>query len=116
MQDKDGKPYRTAGIAVDITSRKKAEARVAYLNRVYAMLGGINTLIVRAGDRDSLFRDACQIAVKEGEFLMCWLGMIDQELGEIVLVASAGMDEEFLSGLRVRLSSRSAGAFSKTGL
>src|SRR4029079_15150583 len=31
----------------DITERKAAEARIAYLNRVYAVLSGINTLIVR---------------------------------------------------------------------
>ena len=33
----------------DITARKTAESRIRHLNRVYAILSGINTLIVRVG-------------------------------------------------------------------
>ncbi|MBK6511939.1 MAG: hypothetical protein IPG06_22565 [Haliea sp.] len=36
---------------MDITERKKAETRINYLNRVYAVLSGINLLIVRANER-----------------------------------------------------------------
>ncbi|MDP1757674.1 MAG: PAS domain-containing protein, partial [Pseudohongiella sp.] len=44
----------TASIGEDITERKKAQASIVYLNRVYAMLSGINTLIVRVRERDEL--------------------------------------------------------------
>ncbi len=66
------------GIFRDITERKEAENRIAYLNRVYAMLSSINTLIVRVRDRDELFREACRIAVEEGGFRMALIAIVDR--------------------------------------
>jgi PAS domain S-box-containing protein len=45
-------PMFTAFIR-DITARKESEGRIKRLNRVYAVLSGINTLIVRVRDRES---------------------------------------------------------------
>ena len=64
----------TASIGEDITERKQAETEISHLNRVYAVLSGINTLIVRVRDRDELFEEACRIAVEQGEFRMAWIG------------------------------------------
>jgi PAS domain S-box-containing protein/diguanylate cyclase (GGDEF)-like protein len=96
----------TASIGEDITERKEAEDRIAFLNRVYAMLSGINTLIVRVRDRDELFREACRIAVVEGGFRMSLIGMVDRSAVTIVPVASAGKDEELLSAIKGLVSSR----------
>ncbi|HEY8856283.1 MAG TPA: EAL domain-containing protein [Rugosibacter sp.] len=90
----------------DITERKANEARIVYLNRVYAMLSGINTLIVRVHDRDELFREACRIALEEGGFRMSLIGIKDQDSMTIVPVASAGKDEELLTAIQGILSSR----------
>ncbi|MCK9379569.1 MAG: EAL domain-containing protein [Sulfuritalea sp.] len=94
----------------DITERKKADARIAYLNRVYAVLSGINTLIVRARDREELFREACRIAVEAGGFRMAWLGVLDQRVKKIVLVASAGVNDELLAELAERYSMNELGS------
>ena len=48
----------------DVTERKAAENRIAYLNRVYAMLSAIHTLIVREHNRDELLKEACRIAAE----------------------------------------------------
>jgi diguanylate cyclase (GGDEF)-like protein/PAS domain S-box-containing protein len=88
----------------DITERKKANDRIAYLNRVYAMLSGINTLIVRVRDRDELFREACRIAVEQGGFRMAWIGIVDRSTMKIVPAGSAGVDEAFLAALKERYS------------
>jgi diguanylate cyclase (GGDEF)-like protein/PAS domain S-box-containing protein len=84
----------------DVTERKDAENRIRRLNRVYAVLSGINTLIVRVRDRDELFSEACRIAVEEGGFRMAWMGIVDRSVMKIVPVASAGMDEEFLTVIK----------------
>jgi len=61
----------------DITERKEAENRIRRLNRVYAVLTGINTLIVRTRDRQDLFDEACRIAVEQGKFRLAWIGLLD---------------------------------------
>ncbi|MDO9167014.1 MAG: EAL domain-containing protein [Rhodoferax sp.] len=92
------------GITRDITERKTAENRIAYLNRVYAMLSGINTLIVRVRDRDTLFREACRIAVVVGGFRMTWIGIADRIAMKIIPVASAGVDEEMQNTIKDHFS------------
>ncbi len=88
----------------EITERKKAEARVTYLNRVYAVLSSINSLIVRVNDREELFREACNIAVEKGGFRMAKLVIVDPSTKQIVSLASAGMDDELLSATKGILS------------
>ena len=76
------------------------EAKVRKLTRVYAVLSGINTLIVRVRDRDELFREACRIAVEEGGFLAAWIGFVDPALKRIVPVAAAGGDAKLMNALK----------------
>jgi diguanylate cyclase (GGDEF)-like protein/PAS domain S-box-containing protein len=83
----------------DVTARKEAESRIVYLNRVYAVLSGINTLIVRARDRDELYRSACRITVEQGSLAMSWIGVLDKSSGRLTMAASEGMDEEFIAGV-----------------
>ena len=61
LRSTDGVAIGSASLGEDITEQKRAEIRVQRLNRVYAMLSQINTLIVRARDREELFRGACGI-------------------------------------------------------
>lgn len=84
----------------DITERKKTENRIAYLNRVHAVLSSINTLIVRVRDRNELFREACRIAVETGGFRMAMLYIVDRSTMKIVQVASAGKDKALLSSIK----------------
>jgi diguanylate cyclase (GGDEF)-like protein/PAS domain S-box-containing protein len=81
------------------------EEKVQRLTRVYAVLSGVNSLIVRARDRDELFREACRIAVEEGALPMAWIGIVDPSIMRILLVASAGVDEGLLSAIKNLLSS-----------
>ena len=104
LRSADGRVIGTASIGDDITDRKEAEARIVYLNRVYAVLSGINTLIVRATSRDQLFAEACAIAVDAGGFLMSLIALVDPETSQIAPVASAGMDEETFGSIKRVLS------------
>jgi diguanylate cyclase (GGDEF)-like protein len=95
----------TASIGEDITEQKRAEIGIKYLNRIYAVLSGINTLILHVRDRDELFKEACRIAVEQGGFRMALICIADRRAMEIVPVASAGKDEELLSAVKDVLSS-----------
>jgi PAS domain S-box-containing protein len=88
-------------IARDITLRKEHENRITRLNRVYAVLSGINTTIVRTRSRQELFDEACRIAVEEGRFRLAWIGLLEPDGAGIVPVARAGLDEGYLDGLRL---------------
>ncbi len=103
------RPYYLS-IARDITQRKANEARIMRLNRVYAVLSGINTTIVRVRSRKALFDEVCRIAVELGKFRMAWIGMLSDE-GEIQFVAKAGQDDGYLDVLY-----RSPSTFAKRAL
>src|SRR5882762_9377367 len=79
----------TASIGEDITEQKRAEISIEHLNRVYAVLSGINTLIVRVSDRQELFAGACRIAVEQGKFAMAWIGTFDPATQDVTPVAWA---------------------------
>jgi len=88
----------------DVTERKATENRIAYLNRVYAMLSGINTLIVRQHERDELLKEVCQIAVANGGFRLSWMAVVDPATGKLIQVGLAGTDQHLLAAVRQILS------------
>ena len=88
----------------DVTERKNDEAKIKRLNRVYAVLSGINALIVRVRDRNELFREACEIAVDVGGLCMAWIGVVDRAEMRIVPIAFAGPEPDFLNNTENRFS------------
>jgi diguanylate cyclase (GGDEF)-like protein/PAS domain S-box-containing protein len=74
----------------DVTEQKRFEERIRRLNRVYAVLSGINAAIVRIRDRQELFDEACRVAVEAGQFRMAWIGVVDRAAGLVRPVAWAG--------------------------
>ncbi len=78
----------------DITERRIKDEKIMRLNRVYKVLSGINTLIVRVKERRELFRNACQIAVKEGHFCLAWIGGPSGHDGSLSTWAWAGQEVE----------------------
>jgi PAS domain S-box-containing protein/diguanylate cyclase (GGDEF)-like protein len=103
LRSASGEVLGTASIGEDITDQKHAEIKINGLNRVYAVLSGINSLIVRVHERDELFREACRIAVEQGQFKMAWIGVVEPGTLKIVPIASAGAQaEEFLTLIKDR--------------
>jgi diguanylate cyclase (GGDEF)-like protein/PAS domain S-box-containing protein len=91
----------------DVTAQKEAESRIVHLNQVHAVLSGINSLIVRARERDELFREACRIVVEQGSLAVAWISMLDQRLGKLELTASAGIPPEFVAAIVQRRATES---------
>ncbi len=102
----EGEVIGTASIGEDITEQKQAEIRILGLNRVYAVLSGINALIVRAKDRQELLREACRIAVEAGQFVMAWIGLVDKEAKLIRMAASAGAVSDFFERAPLAMGER----------
>lgn len=107
-KDASGSVVGLYGTVQDITGRIASERRLAYLNRVYAMLSGINTLIVRVQDSEELFREVCRVAVEIGGFRMAMICTVDRGAMKIVPVASAGKDEALIGDIKCILSSELA--------
>ena len=99
-----GDDWTIVTLVRDITGRKEAETRIIHLNRVHAMLSGINAIIVRVQSRNELFAEACRIAIEVGGFRMIWIGMVDRALMKIIPVASIGADDAFLSFVKNQFS------------
>ncbi|WP_442887059.1 PAS domain S-box protein [Congregicoccus parvus] len=87
------------GSIVEISDRKKAEARIRRLTRTYACLSGINQAIVREKSQDPLLGEACRIAVEEGGFELAWIGLARAD-GGLGIVAHAGADDETIALVR----------------
>ena len=100
----EGHEYNFAFVR-DITDREQAAARINHLNRVYAMLSGITTLIVRVRDREELCREACRIAVETGGFRMSFIGTRDADTSMIVPIACEGGGDQLLAAIKASLSS-----------
>ena len=81
---------------VDITERRRAEARIEHLNRVYAVLTDINQAIVREKSSQALLFTACRVAVDKGGFGLAWIGLLDPITSRLGLVAHAGADAQTL--------------------
>jgi diguanylate cyclase (GGDEF)-like protein/PAS domain S-box-containing protein len=92
----DGNLEYVVAVIQDISDRKRAEIRIQHLNRVRAVLSGINALIVHVRDRDELFKGACRIAVEAGAFSMVWVGVVNEESCTVKPIAFAGDVRDFL--------------------
>lgn len=105
----DSTAARIAGVATDITDRKEAEARIQHLNRVYAVLSGINSLILRVQNRYQLLDQACRLAVEKGQFRFAWCGWLDSSVNELRRAAWTGDSEALAQLLRDNIGTAAGG-------
>jgi two-component system, cell cycle sensor histidine kinase and response regulator CckA len=79
-------------LSVDITGHKQAQRQLAQMKRLYATLSQVNQMIVRVKERDELYQSICTLAVRFGEFSLAWIGLLNEESGELRPVASYSED------------------------
>ena len=107
--DKNGHITGLRGTALDITERKRAEAKILHINRLYATISQINQTIVRAQDRDTLFSEICRVATEHGKFRMAWIGLIDDADGYVRPIAFAGEEQGYLTNISIAVRDRKLG-------
>ncbi len=96
-----GEAIGSASIGEDVTDHRNAQARLRRVNRVHAVLGAINGLVIRNRDRDELLAEACRIAVENGAFGMAWIGLVEPGASEGRVVASYGAQQDYLQQVRL---------------
>ena len=94
------------GFVKNITERKMDEEKIKNLNRVYALLSNINQTIVRINNRQELFNEACRITIEDGEFLMAWIGLVNNDTNKVDVTASAGNVGNYLSNINIDLNDK----------
>lgn len=98
--DADGRFLGYRGVGRDISDRKAAEQRLQRLNRLYAMVSGVNALVLRARQRDELLADACRIAVENGQLERAWIGIIEASGKALVPMAWAGLNDRSIAAIK----------------
>ena len=115
----DERLLRTTGVIGaqigQFLERQEQQRHLARLNRLYAVLSGINSAIVRTRERDALLREACRIAVEAGGFRMAWIGIADQASGQVRVVASQGADAKYLAAMPLGLRAEESNTFGLAG-
>jgi len=80
--------------------RKAQQARIARLDRVLRMLSGINSLMVRARDRQELLNETCRLAVVGGGYATALVFLETPGASGLQALAGAGADNELTDTLR----------------
>ena len=92
-------PRRAVISHENITGRKRAEERISQLNRVLAILAGIDHAIIHIPERDKLLDEVCRVVVGTGGFRLAWIGMVLPD-GVVEVVAKAG-ETRYLDGIHI---------------
>ncbi|MFZ6722892.1 EAL domain-containing protein [Undibacterium sp. Ji49W] len=71
----------------NVTEQKIQQQNIAHLNRIYAVLSGINSAIVRIRNRNELLHEACRVLVNQGEFCVAWASVLDANTNDIIMSA-----------------------------
>ena len=85
------------GILVSATDVSNRES----LSRALRTLSECNEVLVRATDEASLITNICSSIVQTSEYMLAWVGFVDQDTDQTVRFVAAHGATEFLDGLRV---------------
>jgi PAS domain S-box-containing protein len=93
--------------AFDVTERKKAEEDLARRSKLYWALSESNQAIVRAADREELFREVCDVLVRSELFVLAWVGFVDPETRRVRPALWAGHEDGLLGSATTSLDGAS---------
>ncbi|MDI6050176.1 PAS domain S-box protein [Flavobacterium sp. XS2P24] len=89
------------GIITDITESVLAEQKLIKANRLYLFISQINQMIVRTTDEETLFKEACTIAVELGKFKLAWIGLVDENAKKLIPRMMSGEDSGYLTKIKM---------------
>jgi len=92
LREGQGHIARVITHSINITNRRLADLRIQRLNRTYAVMSGINELMVRERNPKAILDGACRIALEAGGFRAAWICLTEKTSDALQIAASAGMD------------------------
>ena len=107
IRDTGGKPVCTMATIEDITERKQTEQRIAQLNRLKAILSGVNSAIIHIPEQEKLLDEICRISIEEGLFKLAWIGKVSPD-GSVQVASKAGLTA-YLDGISIVTRDEPAG-------
>ena len=101
LQDASGQVL-VAGIGLDITERRRADAELKRLNRALRSMTECNQVIARATEESRLLENVCEVLVREGGYRMAWVGYAEHDEGKAVFpIAHSGFEEGYLQAASI---------------
>ncbi len=88
----------------DITERKASEQKIVRISRLHAGLLQCNHDIVHSGSAEELFPKICRAVVRLGGMKMAWVGIVDEQTGQVRPVTSYGSGTEYLDGIQITVN------------
>ena len=99
----------------DISDRKKVEARIQRLTKLYAALSQCNETIGRCTNEETLFSELCRDVVQIGGLKMVWIGLVDEASQQVKPVASFGDEHNYLANLQISVDTNDPDSRGPTG-
>jgi PAS domain S-box-containing protein len=97
-----GKVVGTAGIARDITERRRMEEALRKLSRALKAVTECDQALLRAHNEAELLSEVCRIIVEVGGYLMAWVGFARQDEEKSVQpMAHKGFEEGYMQTFKI---------------
>lgn len=103
VYDKNGELIEVYGVCRNITRHKWMVQRLVKLNRLNLLLSKISHVYTHVHDLETLYQEACRIAVEERLLKMAWVGLLDPDSRMIRPVAHFGVEDGYLENICITL-------------
>lgn len=98
----EGRILYINGVLFDISERKRTEERIDALNILLKTITEINEDLLRVKSEPQLFQDTCDRLSRIPYVRCAWIGLVRPDSFEVTPVAWAGVEEGYLSTIKVR--------------
>ena len=100
--DPEGKISYINGVLFDVSERKRAEEKISDLNILLKTITEINEDLLRVKSEPQLFQNTCDRLSRIPYVRCAWIGLVKPDNFEVTPVAWAGVEDGYLSTIKVR--------------
>jgi signal transduction histidine kinase/CheY-like chemotaxis protein/flagellar basal body-associated protein FliL len=97
-------------------SRLNDSETIKKLNRIYQILTDIKQATIKSVDQEALFREICRIIFEDGNYLLCWIGLLDNDARIIKPVFVIGPANGYIEGIVISPDENSPHGKGPTGV